>query len=252
MFRTDVKTFSNKNFGTLDIKCSMKSIVHFVQDPTLPLIETFDNEDPDAGSGSEVAGAGDGVASYRFAGDATKWSFRDTGDNWLRQFDMEADAYGGGVASNNLWANVLLQAPSFESNDKGTMFRAEGRHYFQDVENAGLLRVGSSSGIPGIHAENNKDLLLSVGRDRTAHLGAYGQGRHLSVNSDGSLRVRGRGHFESLAFRNGWQIFPKKHDLCFMNPYGVQWCLAERLPPIPNPWLVKPVDEQYNLARREP
>lgn len=152
--------------------------------------------------------------------------------------------------TDHLWASQLVDAPSFASNDKGTKFNAVGRHTFEDVEKAGPLRVGAAWGVPGIFSAGNKDLVLGVDQDHSVHIGSYGSGRHATVRADGSLRVRGRGEFDSISFANGWQLKPKRHDLCFQNPHGVEFCISQRLPPRTRPWLIKPVDEQVNLVKK--
>lgn len=38
-----------------------------------------------------------------------------------------------------------------------------GRHYFQDEENAGRLRIGEVNGTPGIYAEDGKSLVIGSG-----------------------------------------------------------------------------------------
>lgn len=52
-----------------------------------------------------------------------------------------------------------------------------GRHYFQNMEKAGKLRVGAAWNIPGIYAEDNKDIILSStsGNIKTGNLYIVGK-----------------------------------------------------------------------------
>ena len=206
----------------------MKSIETFTEDPTVESVSDRYNEnekDP-------------------------KWMYKQMSDDRVRQYDGETNTYAGGFENDHLWASQLVKAPSFESNDKGTSFQAMGRHVFEDVEGAGQLRVGAAWDMPGIFAEAPKDMIVGVHNEQSVHVGAYGSGKHMSVNPDGSVRVRGRVDCDRISFPNGWQLKPKRYDLCFSNQHGVEFCLSERLPPRHTPWLVKPLDEQVNLVKR--
>ena len=48
------------------------------------------------------------------------------------------------------------------SVNNGSEFNG-GRHYFQDEENAGRLRIGEVNGTPGIYAEDGKSLVIGSG-----------------------------------------------------------------------------------------
>lgn len=163
---------------------------------------------------------------------------------------LDTESPSEGFDSDSVWATQMVEAQSFKSNAKGTQFQPVGRHVFEDVERAGPLRVGSAWGLPGILAENDTDIVVGVNNGYAAHIGAFGSGRHASVYPNGSLRVRGHAEVEGLKFPNGWTLKPNRHDLCFENPNGVKFCLTERLPPFPSPWLIKPMDEQVNLLKR--
>jgi hypothetical protein len=76
-----------------------------------------------------------------------------------------------------------------------------GRHYFQDEEKAGRLRVGGAWGIPGIYAEDGKPLILG-GANGNVHIRStlqaeqgsnFNGGRHFFQDEEkaGRLRVGG-------------------------------------------------------------
>lgn len=58
-----------------------------------------------------------------------------------------------------------------------------GRHYFQDIENAGRLRVGAAWGMPGIYSEDNKDIMIgsATGNIKTGNLYVVGNLFHHNV-----------------------------------------------------------------------
>lgn len=55
-----------------------------------------------------------------------------------------------------------------------------GRHYFQDEENAGRLRVGGAWNIPGIYAEDGKDII--IGNNGIQNLYMHGGETHINNN----------------------------------------------------------------------
>jgi hypothetical protein len=66
---------------------------------------------------------------------------------------LTVDSNGNVVIPGNLIINGKLTV------NNGSEFKG-GRHYFSDSENAGRLRVGGAWGIPGIYAEDGKDVVV--------------------------------------------------------------------------------------------
>lgn len=62
-----------------------------------------------------------------------------------------------------------------------------GRHYFADEEGYGRVRIGACAHVPGIHSEDNQDILLGCWPGKTVHLG---QPNTVTV-LDGALRAPG-------------------------------------------------------------
>lgn len=91
--------------------------------------------------------------------------------------------------------------PSIPSNfsetitfSNGTRFSGD-RHWFQDSEIAGRIRVGGAWGIPGLYSEDSKDLVLGVDRNRTVQIGCHG--KFLKVGGDGNVGIGGNKYSDS-------------------------------------------------------
>ena len=101
---------------------------------------------------------------------------------------------GGAVAADKVTASAV-NATDVTSNSAnlgkltvtaGSTFSG-GRNYFEDQEAAGKLRVGAAWGVPGIYAEDGKNIV--VGSAGTVQLGKTG--KFATVDSAGNVSVAG-------------------------------------------------------------
>lgn len=78
------------------------------------------------------------------------------------------------LSNMNIKGDVVINGKLIVNN--GSNFNG-GRHYFQNAEKAGKLRVGAAWNIPGIYAEDNKDIILSsaTGNIKTGNLYVVGK-----------------------------------------------------------------------------
>ena len=88
----------------------------------------------------------------------------------------------GPITSDTITAKGLVTATN------GSKFTGN-RHFFQDEENTGRLRVGAAWGIPGIYAQDGQDLVLGAESGTTCIGPPDKINQHLSIN--GNLTVKG-------------------------------------------------------------
>jgi hypothetical protein len=92
-------------------------------------------------------------------------------------------------------ANGLTASGGLTVNG-GSSFNG-GRHYFQDEENAGRLRVGGAWGIPGIYAEDGKALIVGAS-NKNIHI------RDAVLNAENGSRFSGDRHLFKDSENAGW------------------------------------------------
>jgi len=98
----------------------------------------------------------------------------------------------GGITCNTITSGAItsdtITAKGLVNATNGSRFTG-GRHYFQDEENKGRLRVGAAWGKPGIITEDGQDLVLGASSTIT-HIGPPTESnQHLIIN--GNLTVKG-------------------------------------------------------------
>ena len=102
----------------------------------------------------------------------------------------------GPITSDTITAKGLVTATN------GSRFTGD-RHWFQDAENKGRLRVGAAWNIPGIYAEDGQHLVLGASSGNT-HIGNPNENtQHLRINGD--LSVKGHVYRDNPIYR--------KHDI---------------------------------------
>jgi len=99
----------------------------------------------------------------------------------------------GKLIANETMINCLFSVTN------GSNFTG-GRHYFQDEEKTGRLRVGGAWGIPGIYSEDGKDILVGNNGVKNLHM----HGKELHINNS-NFRIK----------ENKIQYIPGNYELNF-------------------------------------
>jgi len=97
--------------------------------------------------------------------------------NTNRKIDMWSE--GGTTINGNLVVKNNQDVNGKLTVKNGSQFTGD-RHFFQDVEGKGRLRVGAAWGIPGIYAENGSDLVLGA-ESGNVNIGGVGSKQNLNV-----------------------------------------------------------------------